>query len=51
MRIGLMANGDYCDFAKYVVKYVDLTSNLDELVTFSANVPSTGGGGNGGEVR
>lgn len=45
-----MANGDYCDYQKYVVRYVDLTRNVDTVVDFAKNVDSTGGGGNGGEV-
>ena len=50
MRIGIMANGDFCDFDKYVVTYVDLTSDSDTVVNFVKGVDSTGGGGNGGEV-
>lgn len=46
-----MANGDYCDFDKYVVSSVDLTSDTDTVVNFARTADCTGGGGNGGEVR
>jgi hypothetical protein len=46
-----MANGDFCDFDKYVVTSVDLTSDTETVVNFVNGVGSTGGGGNGGEVR
>ena len=49
IRIGIMANGDYCD--SYVVRYHDLTTDVESIVDFAKGVPSTGGGGNGGEVR
>lgn len=39
-----MAVGDYCDYSDYVVRYVDLTSDVDTLVDFADNVKSTGGG-------
>ena len=51
IRIGIMANGDYCDYSNYVVRFTDLTSDVDTVVNFVNTVPSTGGGGNGGEVR
>ncbi len=39
-----MAMGDYCDYMTYVVRYVDLTSNVHSLVKFCNDVPSTCGG-------
>ena len=39
-----MAQGDYCDYSKYVVRVKDLTSDVDELVQFVNDVPETGGG-------
>ena len=44
MRIAIMAHGDYCDYSNYVERHVDLTSNVDTLVDFAKNVPSTEGG-------
>ncbi|KAH3836606.1 uncharacterized protein LOC127877657 isoform X2 [Dreissena polymorpha] len=44
MRIGIIAHGDYCDQHTYVVRHVDLTNDVDVLVDFANNVPSTGGG-------
>ena len=44
IRIGVMAQGDYCDYSKYVVRVKDLTSDVDELVQFVNDVPETGGG-------
>ncbi|KAK3595181.1 hypothetical protein CHS0354_002782 [Potamilus streckersoni] len=44
IRIGIIAHGDYCDYSKYVIRYVDLTSDVDTLVQFAENVPCTGGG-------
>ncbi|XP_060557191.1 uncharacterized protein LOC132717674 isoform X2 [Ruditapes philippinarum] len=43
MRIGIMAVGDYCDYDVYVTRYVDLTTDVDNLVDFADNVPSTSG--------
>ena len=44
MRIGIMAHGDYCDQSTYVLKSIDLTTDVDRLVNFAMNTPSTGGG-------
>lgn len=44
IRIGIMAHGDYCDYSNYVLKSLDLTSNVDALVSFVETVPQTGGG-------
>ena len=44
IRVGIMAHGDYCDQGNYVLRYVDLTSDVDALVTFVRDVKSTGGG-------
>ncbi|XP_045156402.2 uncharacterized protein LOC123522932 isoform X2 [Mercenaria mercenaria] len=44
MRIGIMAVGDYCDYSTYVTRYIDLSTDVDCLVDFAENVPSTGGG-------
>jgi len=44
MRIGIMAVGDYCDYDTYVLRYTDLTSNVEALVTFVTSVPATTGG-------
>jgi hypothetical protein len=52
LRIGLGANGDYCDLHRYgyITKQVDLTTDLYTLTQFVRNVNPTGGGGNGGEA-
>ncbi|WAR00436.1 hypothetical protein MAR_024808 [Mya arenaria] len=50
IRIGIMANGDYSDSKVYVVRYVDLTTNVNDVCNFANTVPRTGGGGNGGEA-
>ncbi|XP_069138575.1 uncharacterized protein [Argopecten irradians] len=44
IRIGIMAHGDYCDQSVYVIKSIDLTSDVDQLVNFVTDTPSTGGG-------
>ncbi|XP_067664812.1 uncharacterized protein [Haliotis asinina] len=45
IRIGLMAHGDYFDQEyEYVLRSVDLTADVQRLVTFAKNVPQTGGG-------
>lgn len=52
LRIGLGANGDYCDLRSYgyITKQVDLTTDLYTLTQFVRTVNPTGGGGNGGEA-
>lgn len=52
LKIGLGANGDYCDLHRYgyVTQQVDLTTDLYTLTQFVRNVKPTGGGGNGGEA-
>lgn len=44
IRIGLMAHGDYCDHHTYVIRQVDLTSDVQQLVDFANDTPSTSGG-------
>ncbi|XP_060066491.1 uncharacterized protein LOC132546792 [Ylistrum balloti] len=44
IRIGIMAHGDYCDQDVYVIKSIDLTSDVAQLVHFVTNTPSTCGG-------
>ena len=39
-----MAHGDYCDYDTYVIRSIDLTSDVDALVNFVSDIPSTGGG-------
>ena len=52
LKIGLGANGDYCDLNRYgyITKQVDLSTDLYTLTQFVRNVNPTGGGGNGGEA-
>lgn len=51
LRIGIGANGDYCDKGRpYITAHTDLTNNLHDLTKFISSVQSTGGGGNGGEA-
>ncbi|XP_046581088.1 uncharacterized protein LOC124288578 [Haliotis rubra] len=45
IRIGLMAHGDYCDHEyQYVLRSIDLTAEVQRLVSFAKDVPQTGGG-------
>ncbi|XP_048736687.2 uncharacterized protein LOC125651889 [Ostrea edulis] len=45
IRIGLIAHGDYCDqTGSYVIRQIDLTSDVNQLVDFANNTPGTGGG-------
>lgn len=51
LRIGIGANGDYCDRGRpYITAHTDLTDDLEHLRKFVTTVQSTGGGGNGGEA-
>ena len=44
IRIGLIAQGDYCDYNNYVIKTHDLSGDTESLKQFAMNVPATGGG-------
>ncbi|XP_041367578.1 uncharacterized protein LOC121382130 [Gigantopelta aegis] len=45
IRIGLIAHGDYCDQnSSYVIKTLDMTSDVQSLVSFANTVPQTCGG-------
>jgi len=47
LRIGIIAHGDYCDAppaGNYVIRILDLTSDLNEIVQFVQKTPSTYGG-------
>ena len=45
IRIGVIAHGDYCDAkSSYVIRMVDLTSDVQALLDFVDNVPKTSGG-------
>jgi len=44
LRIGVIAHGDYCDAANYVLKRLDLSNDTNELVTFMHGVTNTSGG-------
>lgn len=51
LRIGIGANGDYCDAGRpYITAHTDLTDKLFDLSKFIREVRPTGGGGNGGEA-
>jgi hypothetical protein len=51
LRVGIGANGDYCDAGRpYVTAHTDLTTNIEHLKKFVTEVQSTGGGANGGEA-
>ncbi len=45
IRIGIMSHGDFCDQSTYVLRSIDLTSNLEELLEYINKVPRTGGEG------
>ena len=44
LEIALIAHGDFADYENYVLKYVDFTSDLEELDAFLDSVGRTGGG-------
>jgi hypothetical protein len=45
IRIGVIAHGDYCDqTSSYVIRHLDLTTDINDLVKFVRDVPKTGGG-------
>jgi len=45
IRIGVIAHGDYCDAGStYVTKILDLTDDVNEVVSFVQKVGQTGGG-------
>ncbi|XP_071118228.1 uncharacterized protein [Haliotis cracherodii] len=48
IRIAVFAHGDYCDGSQ-ATKWVDFSTDVNELCKFVKNVSSTGGGGDGGE--
>jgi len=44
IRIGIIANGDYCDYANYVVETLDLTDDAKAICKWIDNVKPSGGG-------
>ncbi|XP_067949035.1 uncharacterized protein [Watersipora subatra] len=44
IRVGLMAQGDYCDYSNYVIKSHELSNDAESLKNFAMDVPATGGG-------
>ena len=44
LRMAVFAHGDYCDARTYVTKWLDFTTDVNELCDFVKNVGSTGGG-------
>ena len=45
LRIGVIAHGDYCDVGKpYTIKMLDLTSNVNKIISFVEGVEPTNGG-------
>jgi hypothetical protein len=47
LRMGIIAHGDYCDAGdpySYVIKVLDLTSNMNEILDFIETCGDTGGG-------
>lgn len=50
IRIGVGANGDYCDSYIYVTKHIPISNDIHQITQFIRNVERTGGGGNGGEA-
>jgi len=46
LRVSIIAHGDWCDrSSSYVLKYIDFTSNEQELIQFVRDVGRTRGGG------
>lgn len=43
VKIGLIAHGDYCD-GDNAIKVLDLTDDLEKIMTFINTTPNTGGG-------
>jgi hypothetical protein len=47
LRIGVIAHGDYCDApprGNYVIRMLDLSSNVDQIAKFIRDTPNTSGG-------
>ena len=46
LRMAVFAHGDYCDASVYgyVTKWIDFTTNIDDLCDFVTKVEGTGGG-------
>ncbi|XP_033756534.1 uncharacterized protein LOC117339194 [Pecten maximus] len=44
IRIAIIAHGDYCDAANYIVKWIDFGATVPELCDFVKTVSRTGGG-------
>lgn len=44
IRVGLIAQGDYCDYNNYVVRTHELSNDAASLKSFAMEVPVTGGG-------
>src|SRR5438309_7055523 len=45
IRIGIVAHGDYCDEkSTYLMKSIDLTSDMNKIIEFINNVENTDGG-------
>ena len=44
LRMAVFAHGDYCDTRTYVTKWLDFSTDVNELCDFVKNVGSTGGG-------
>ena len=44
IRIAIIAHGDYCDKANYIVKWIDFGADVREMCNFVENVDKTHGG-------
>ena len=44
IRIAIIAHGDYCDKANYIVKWIDFGADVKEICDFVENVGQTSGG-------